>query len=64
MSLARRLPVVASVSYVILFAALAQQEVTGVDRRSDGQAAPAGKGLTSSPDPVAPAVAICRAWYP
>lgn len=58
MSLARRLPVVASVPYVILFAALAQQEVIGVDRRSDGQAAPAGKGLPLSPDPAAPAVAI------
>ena len=65
MSLVRRLPVVmTSVSYVILFAALAQQEVIGVDRRSDGQAAPAGKGLSLSPDLAAPAVAICRAWYP
>ena len=61
MSLARRLPVMASISYVILFAALAQQEVIGADRTLIGQAAPAGKGLPLSPDPVAPAATVAGA---
>lgn len=58
MSFVGRLPVMASVSYVLLFAALAQQEVIGADCRSDGQAALPGEGPLSSPDPAAPAVAV------
>lgn len=58
MSLTERLPVMASVSYVILCAALAQQEVIEADRASDGQASPPGKGLLLSSDPTAAAIGV------